>query len=261
MNVNGSVAVVTGAGGGIGAALARRLHAEGAEQVVVCDIDADAAAEVAAEIGGMAEQLDVGNGSAMIAMIGRVQSRLGRIDLFCSNAGITSASGLEADDSVWKRAFDVNVMAHVHAARTVIPGMLERGRGHVVLTASAAGILSQPGDAPYTASKHATVGLAEWIAITYGGQGVGFSVLCPMGVATPMFNNPKPGGDEAAGVVAASGNVLTPEQVADAVVSGIHAERFLILPQPEAATFLSRKVADPDRWLAGMRRLVARSGS
>jgi NAD(P)-dependent dehydrogenase (short-subunit alcohol dehydrogenase family) len=259
MNVKGAVAVVTGAGGGIGAALARKLHAEGAEHVVVCDIDGDAAAAVSEEIGGTAERLDVGNGAAVIAMIGRTQSRLGRIDLYCSNAGITSASGLEAENSVWQQAFDVNVMAHVHAARTVIPGMLERGTGYVVLTASAAGILSQPGDAPYTVTKHATVGLAEWIAITYGGRGVGFSVLCPMGVTTPMFTNPKPGGDEAAGVVAASGNVVTPEQVADAVLDGIHSERFLILPQPEAGTFLQRKATDPDRWLAGMRRLVARS--
>jgi NAD(P)-dependent dehydrogenase (short-subunit alcohol dehydrogenase family) len=259
MNVNGGVVVVTGAGGGIGEALARRFHDEGAEQVVVCDIDGDAAKRAASGIGGVPESLDVGDESAMADLIRRTLARFGRIDLFCSNAGVTAGAGLEAPNADWRRALDVNVMAHVYATRALIPAMLERGSGYIVLTASAAGLLSQPGDAPYTVTKHATVGLAEWLAITYGGNGLGFGVLCPMGVATPMFLHPTEGGTAAANVVAASGGVVTPEQVAEAVVSALHSEKFLILPQPQVSTFWSRKTSDPDRWLAGMRRLVARA--
>lgn len=259
MNIKGAVSVVTGAGGGIGAALSRKLHAEGAEQVVVCDIDGAAAARVAAEISGVPEQLDVADGSAVATVIERTLTRFGRIDLFCSNAGVTGEAGLEAPDVVWERTFAVNVMAHVHAARALVPAMIERGSGYMVLTASAAGVLSQPGDAPYTTSKHATVGLAEWLAITYGGEGIGFGVLCPMGVATPMYLDAREQDIESANVVAASGNVVTPEQVAEAVAAGVHDERFLILPQPEVAKFMVRKATDPDRWLAGMRRLVERS--
>jgi NAD(P)-dependent dehydrogenase (short-subunit alcohol dehydrogenase family) len=259
MKAAGAVVVITGAASGIGASLARRLHAEGASELVLCDIDGDAVRRVADEVGATAEPLDVGDSDAMAELIERTVARCGRIDLFCGNAGITSNGGLEVPDAVWSRMIDVNVMAHVYASRAVVPHMLAHGSGYIVLTASAAGLLSGPGDAAYTVTKHATVALAEWLAITYGDRGIGVSVLCPMGVATPMFLGPQAQGDATAGVVAASGGVVTPEAVADTVVQALDDERFLILPQPEVGSFWSRKTSDPDRWLAGMRRLVARA--
>ncbi len=259
MNVKGAVVVVTGAGSGIGAALARRFSDEEAEHIVLCDIDRNAVTRVADEVGGTAEQLDVGDSFAMGDLIDRTLAQFGRIDLFCGNAGIASESGLETTDAEWDRVFNVNVMAHVYATRALIPSMVNRRSGHILLTASAAGLLSAPGDAPYTVTKHALVGFAEWLAITFGDFGIGVSVLCPMGVATPMFLNAMAEGSASAGVVAASGGVVTPEQVADSVIEALHDQRFLVLPQPEVATFWSRKASDPDRWLAGMRRLTANS--
>lgn len=255
MQIAGSVVVVTGAGSGIGAALARRFRADGAEAVVVADLDATAAERVATEIGGVAEQVDVRDAAAIEALVARTVGRSGRIDLFCSNAGI--ATGLDLDDDpLWQVAFDVHVMAHVHAARAVLPHMLARGRGHLLNTASAAGLLTSPGDAPYTVTKHAAVALAEWIAITYGARGIGVSVLCPMGVATPLLLGPLAEGDPAAQAVAASGEILTPEQVAGVVAAGLAEDRFLILPHPEVGRFWAQKAADPERWLAAMRRML-----
>lgn len=262
MNTSGAAVVITGAGGGIGAAMARAFAAAGAEQVVVADLDGRAAGAVAREIGGVPEQLDVADAPAVEGLVARTVERLGRIDVFCANAGVASETGLDAVDEVWRRAFDVNVMGHVYAARAVIPHMLERGSGYFVTTASAAGLLINPGDAPYTASKHAAVGFAEWLAVTYGGSGVGFSVVCPMGVATPMLLEALKDGAPAARAVADSGTIISPEQVAEAVLAGIADERFLILPHPEVATYWARKAADPARWLSGMRKLAARaSGS
>jgi NAD(P)-dependent dehydrogenase (short-subunit alcohol dehydrogenase family) len=256
MKISGSVAVVTGAGGGIGAALAGRLAAAGAEQVVVADLDGPAARDVAAGFGGVPEQLDVADPAAVAAMIQRTVDRSGRIDIFCANAGVTAELGLDASDEAWQRSFDVNVMGHVYAARTVIPHMLARGGGYFVATASAAGLLTAPGDAPYSATKHAAVGFAEWLAVTYGARGIGVSVVCPMEVATPMLLRPLENGGAAAAAVAASGQIISPGQVAEAVVAGIAEGRFLILPHPEVATYWARKAADPQRWLAGMRRLL-----
>jgi NAD(P)-dependent dehydrogenase (short-subunit alcohol dehydrogenase family) len=259
MKVEGAVVVITGAGSGIGAALARRCHVGGAEQVVVCDIDGDAAKRVAGEFDGVPEALDVSDGYAMTDLIERTVAKFGRIDLFCGNAGIVSEGGLETSDATWTRMFDVNVMAHVFAARAVVPHMVERGRGHILITASAAGLLSAPGDAAYAVTKHAAVGFAEWLSITHGDDGVGVSVLCPMGVATPMFLNSRAQGHSSSGVVAASGTVVTSEYVADVVFDALCDDRFLILPQPEVGTFWARKASDPERWLTGMRRLVSRS--
>jgi NAD(P)-dependent dehydrogenase (short-subunit alcohol dehydrogenase family) len=258
MKIEGAVVVITGAGSGIGAALARRCHVGDAEQVIVCDIDGDAAKRVAGVFGGVPEALDVSDANAVKDLIERTVARYGRIDLFCSNAGIVSEGGLETSDATWTRLFDVNVMAHVFAARAVVPHMLEHGRGHILITASAAGLLSAPGDAAYTVTKHAAVGFAEWLSITHGDDGIGVSVLCPMGVATPMFRKSRAHGHLSTGVVAASGTVVTPEYVTDVVIDALRDERFLILPQPEVATFWSRKTSDPERWLAGMRRLVSR---
>ena len=251
-----AVVVVTGAGSGIGAALARRFAADGARRVVVVDRDLAAAGAVADEIGGVAEQVDVADAAAVSGLVGRTLAREGAIDLFCSNAGIATGVGVEGPDALWQRAFEVNVMAHVHAARAVLPGMLERGRGYLLQTASAAGLLTSPGEAPYTVTKHGAVGFAEWLAVTYGDRGIGVSVLCPMGVATPLLMDPLAAGDPAARAVAASGDIVSPEQVAEVVAAGLAQGRFLLLPHPEVGTFWAQKASDPDRWLAGMRRLL-----
>ncbi|MCU1658253.1 MAG: NADP-dependent 3-hydroxy acid dehydrogenase YdfG [Pseudonocardiales bacterium] len=257
MDLRDQVAVVTGGGSGIGAALARRFVAAGAAAVVVVDRAEDAARAVAAEIGGVAETVDVTDAEAVAALVGRVLDQHGRVDLFCSNAGITTGIGVDDPADLWHRALEVNLMAHVYAARAVLPSMLARGSGYLLNTASAAGLLTSPGDAPYAVSKHGAVAFGEWLSVTYGGRGIGVSVLCPLGVATPLLMDPLAAGRPGALAVAASGAIITPEQVADEVVEAIAAERFLILPHPEVGTFWAQKASDPDRWLAGVRRLVS----
>ena len=258
MDVRNGVAVVTGGGSGIGAALARRFAADGAEHVIVVDRSEDAAHAVADDIGGSAHAVDVADEMAVRALVADVLGRHGRIDLLCSNAGITTGVELDDPDDLWHQALEVNLMAHVYAARAVLPSMLERGRGHLLNTASAAGLLTSPGDAPYAVSKHGAVAFAEWLAVTYGGRGIGVSVLCPLGVATPLLLDPLAQGNAGAQAVAASGTIISAEDVADAVVAGLAAERFLILPHPEVGTFWAQKASDIDRWLAGVQRLVSR---
>jgi NAD(P)-dependent dehydrogenase (short-subunit alcohol dehydrogenase family) len=258
-----AVIVVTGGGRGIGAAMARRFANEGAAGIVVSDVDGSAAELVAksiADTGGTAlgVRTDVTDEADVLRLVERTEAELGPIDLFCSNAGVATGQGLDADIAEWSRAWSVNVLSHVYAARAVVPGMVERGRGYLLNTCSAAGLLSAPGDAPYTATKQAAVAFAEWLALTYGDAGIGVSALCPLGVRTDMLMPGIESGQAAALAVAASGTVLEPEQVADAVVAGLADERFLILPHPEVAEYARRKGADRDRWLAGMRRLVAR---
>jgi NAD(P)-dependent dehydrogenase (short-subunit alcohol dehydrogenase family) len=259
VQIKDAVAVVTGGGSGIGAALARRFAAEGAQRVVVVDRDEAGARAVADEVGGVAEQVDVTDSRAVKDLVDRTLARDGRIDLFCSNAGITTGVGLDDPDDLWQRAIEVNLMAHVYAARAVLPSMLERGQGWLLNTASAAGLLTSPGDAPYAVTKHGAVALAEWLAVTYGSRGIGVSVVCPMGVATPLLMQPLAAGDAGAQAVAASGEIISAEQVADTVLAGLAEERFLILPHPQVGTFWAQKASDPDRWLAGMRRLIDKS--
>jgi NAD(P)-dependent dehydrogenase (short-subunit alcohol dehydrogenase family) len=261
MELKDAVAVVTGAGSGIGAALSRRFAAEGAAAVVVSDRDGAAAGRVAQEIGGTADTTDVTDEAAVAALVERTLAAHGRIDLFCSNAGVFTGGGLEVDTAVWQKVFAVNVLAHVHAARAVLPSMLERGSGYLLNVASAAGLLTTPGDAPYTVTKHGAVAFAEWLAVTYGDRGIRVSAVCPLGVATPLLLDPLEQGGAAASVVAASGEVLTPEDVAQSVVEGLADERFLILPHPEVGTYWAQKAADPDRWLAGLRKLVRKTSS
>lgn len=258
MEIKDAVVVVTGGASGIGAALVRRFHADGARHVVVVDRNLAAATEVAAEVGGVAEQVDVADADAVAALVQRTVDREGRLDVFCSNAGITTGIELDDPDDLWHRALEVNVMAHVYAARAVVPVMLEQGRGYLVNTASAAGLLISPGDAPYSVSKHAAVGFAEHLAVTYGDRGIGVSVVCPLGVSTPLLMDPLAAGDRGAAAVAASGDLITPEVVADAVLTAMAEDRFLVLPHPEVGTFWAQKASDPDRWLKGLRRLVAR---
>lgn len=250
MEVGGKVAVVTGGGSGIGRALARRFAAEGA-RVVVADITG--AEAVADEIGGLAVTADVSVEADVAGLVERTESDVGPIDLFCSNAGIAVLGGPEVPDREWQRIWEINVLGHVYAARAVVPRMIERGGGYLLNTASAAGLLTQLGSAPYSATKHAAVALAEWLAITYGDQGIKVSVLCPQGVRTAMT---APLGDDG-GVVGVDG-MMEPDEVAEAVVAGLAAEAFLILPHPEVAEYVRRKADDYDRWIAGMRRLQAR---
>ncbi len=257
MRVRDAVVVITGGGSGIGAALARRCAAERAEAVVVADLDAAAGATIAREVGGVAETVDVTVEDEVAGLVGRTLARFGRIDLLCSNAGLATGGGVDAPNADFQLTFDVHVMAHVYAARHVLPSMLERGSGYLLNTASAAGLLSAPGDAPYTISKHAAVAFAEWLSLHYADRGIGVSVLCPMGVLTPLLEKPLAEGDRAARAVAASADLVTSEHVADVVVTSLTREQFLILPHPQVGRFWKQKASDPQRWLAGMRRLTA----
>ena len=254
MQLNGRVVVITGAGNGIGAAMARRFHAEGTEALVLADLDGAAVARVADDLGARAATVDVADGDQVTDLVESTIRDHGRVDLFCANAGIGVFGGVEVDDDGWQRSWDVNVMAHVHAARALLPDWLERGEGYLLHTASAAGLLTNVGTAPYSVTKHAVVGLAEWLSMTHGDAGVKVSCLCPMGVRTNMLDG---GRDVSAGAVVVSQGVIEPEDCAEAVVAGLADERFLILPHPEVADFFLRKATDHDRWLAGMRRLQA----
>ena len=258
------IAVVTGGGHGIGRALCRRLAADGAK-VVVADIEAEAARDVANEIGGIAREIDVSDESAMIAMVAEVEREHGAIDMFISNAGVgygdgesgavSAEGGQNPVDDRWERCWAINVMAQVYAARAMVPRMLERGAGHLINIASAAGLLSQIGDAAYSATKHASVGFTESLAINYGDDGINVSVVCPQAVATRMIGIEDDsdsmdggfGGNEIDGI-------LRPEEVADMIVDQALEGRFLILTHPQVTTYLGRKAADYDRWVGGMRR-------
>lgn len=257
MDIKDKVVVVTGGAEGIGAGLSRAFAKAGASVVVVADRNGDGAAAVAKEIGGEAVTLDVSDGAAVAAMVADIEARHGRIDLFCSNAGVGDGdpdkqNAASSPDAIWQRAWGVNVMAHVYAARAVTPGMAKRGEGYILNTVSAAGLLSQIGGAVYSTTKHAAIGFAESLAITHGDQGIKVSVLCPQGVDTAML---RAGGDNQPQNL---DGVLTPDQVAQSVIEGLAAERFLILPHPEVLTYMQRKATDYDRWLGGMRRLRAK---
>jgi NAD(P)-dependent dehydrogenase (short-subunit alcohol dehydrogenase family) len=258
MELRDKVAVVTGGGNGIGRALAQRFVAERAKGVAVVDLDADAAAAVAEALGPTAVAIaaNVAVEADVVHAVERVEKELGPVDLFCSNAGIGGGDGIEALDEVWQQVWQVNLMAHVYAARAVLPSMLARGEGYLLNTASAAGLLTNLGNAPYSVTKHGAVALAEWLAITYGDQGIKVSCLCPQGVRTNMLLGAA--ADDIAGASVLAEGAIEPEDVAEAVIQGLAAERFLILPHPEVADYLRRKADDPDRWLAGMRRLQAR---
>lgn len=262
MELSGRTFVVTGGASGIGKAMAERFAREAAHGIVVADLDGEGAERVASELPAQAigVQCDVSDDAAVGDLIARAEDEFGQIDVFCANAGIGTGSGLDVSDDVWKRVLDVNLLAHVYAARRLVPGWVERGEGYFVSTASAAGMLSQIGDVTYAVSKHGAVAFAEWLAITYGDQGLRVSCLCPMGVDTPLVR----GGLELEGpeglgarIVAASGELLPPEQVADDVVAAMREERFFILPHPVVGEYYRRKGDDHGRWLAGMRRLQA----
>jgi len=252
MQIKDQVVVVTGGAHGIGRAMCRRFAAEGARGVVVADLDGAAAGEVAQEIGGLAVRTDVSVATDLQMLVAKAEQKFGPVDLFCSNAGIETGGSIDAPDDAWQRIWQINVMGHVYGARAVLPSMLARGRGYLLQTASAAGLLTQMSSAPYSATKHAAVGLADWLAITYGDAGIKVSCLCPLGVRTNMLM----GTEDPIAVFLRQG-AIDPEQVAQAVVDGLVREDFLILPHPEVAEFFRRKADDYDRWLRGMKRLRA----
>jgi len=258
MELQGKNVVVTGAGRGIGEALARAFHAEGARLVIADLQGADAVAATLDGAVGMAA--DVSTEAGNKALIEAATEVLGPIDLFFANAGVGMGTGVvETDEDAWETSFAVNVNAHRWAAKHLLPMWLERGEGYFCSTASAAGLLIQIGSGPYTVSKRAAVAFAEFMAITYGDQGIKVSCLCPQGVNTDMLTGG--GSDELSLETVRAQGVIEPEDVADAVIAGLADERFLILPHPEVATYAQRRAGDPDRWLAGMRRLQARIGS
>jgi NAD(P)-dependent dehydrogenase (short-subunit alcohol dehydrogenase family) len=244
--------VVTGAGSGIGAALARRFAACGA-RVVVNDIDAAAAAAVAASCGGIAVPGDAASAGGVAALLAGAREALGEIDIYCANAGIVRTGGPEAPDADWDASWEVNVMAHVRAARLLIGPWLERGSGHLICTVSAAGLLTMPGTAPYSVTKHAALSFAEWMAVTYAHRGLTVQAICPLGVRTGMLD-----GTDAAAEAVLGDTVIQPEAVADAVLAGIADGRFLILPHPEVAQMYAGRATETDRWLRGMSKLQRR---
>ncbi len=273
MDINGKVAVVTGGASGIGRALCLALAERGAGAVVVADVDGGGAAQTVAAIeaaghSALGVPADMSKEDDVKALVARAEDAFGRIDLFCSNAGIIVDGGVEVADAAWSRIWAINVQSHVFAARALLPGMLARGEGYLVITASAAGLLTELGSAPYSVTKHAAVGLAEWLSITYGDQGLRVSCLCPQAVRTNLTAtshrevSEMPAERTGLGTPQASmDGVLTAEDVAACVLEAIGDERFLILPHPEVTMYEQRRAGDRDRWLRGMRRLQARLGT
>ena len=258
MELAGKVCVVTGGAGGIGLALGTRFAEEGAAGVVLCDIDEQRVEDAAASLPfgvGVGIAGDVTVPATHQRLVETAEARFGPVDLYCSNAG-TGGANVDDDLEQWDLIWKVNTLAHVLAARAVLPSMLERGDGYLLQTASAAGLLINLGDAAYTATKHAAVGLAEWLSATYRHRGIKVSCLCPMGVDTDMLRRASEGVSGA--VVTGAGGVLPPATVAGHVVDALRDERFLVLPHPEVTEFQRRKVDDPDGWLAGMNRVLQR---
>lgn len=270
MEISGTSAVVTGAAGGIGAAVAQRLLEGGAGLVVVSDLDGtrlDATADRLAEVAGRdrvaAVPGDASDARVIDAMLAAARGRTGEVDLFVANAGIGDGLGLDADDAQWSQVMEINLMAHVRAARALVPGWVQRGSGYFVSTASAAGLLTQIGSATYTASKHAALAFAEWLAVTYGDHGVGVSCLCPMGVDTDLLRSGMGGDDggrRAIAAVTGAGAVLDPLTVADDLLAAVAQGRFLVLPHREVGEMAVHKSADRERWIAGMQRYARSLG-
>ncbi len=248
MKLKDRIIVVTGAAGGIGRAMAIRFAQEEARKVICVDIDGDGAIETASQINGIGRKVDVTQEDQIKSLIDDIETNEGPIDLFCSNAGILMKGGPEVSNDEWQRIWEINVMSHIITARHIVPRMKERGEGYLLNTASAAGLLSQVGSAPYAVTKHAAVGFAEWLALTYGDDGIKVSVLCPQAVRSAMTKGNEEG-------VASLDGLMEPEPVAEACVKAIEEETFLVLPHPEVLGYMRRKTDNYDRWIGGMRKL------
>jgi NAD(P)-dependent dehydrogenase (short-subunit alcohol dehydrogenase family) len=267
VDLKGRVAVVTGGASGIGRAMCLAFARHGAAAVVVADIDGDGAKQVAADVESigppsLSVDVDVSDAGSVLALVEHSEKAFGPIDLFCANAGILVVGGIDVPDEQWDRAWNVNVKSHIYAARAVLPSMMARGEGYLLHTASAAGLLTQLGAAPYSVSKHAVVSLAEWMSITYADAGIKVSCLCPQAVRTDLAANSGLGRPAARPTSAAAGSsqaardgVLEPDDVAEVVIAGLADERFLILPHAEVETYERRRAEDRERWLRGMRRV------
>ncbi|OIQ44802.1 MAG: short-chain dehydrogenase [Roseobacter sp. MedPE-SW] len=253
MDIKGSCIVITGAAQGIGKGLAQKFSDLGAAHVICADIDLEGAKETAAHIGGVALHLDAAREDSIKALIETVEDTIAPIDLFCSNAGILTMGGFEVSNDEWQKIWDINVMSHVWAARHLVPRMMNRGGGYMLNTASAAGLLNQIGAAPYGVTKHAAVGFAEWLAITYGDQGLGVSVLCPQAVRSEMTR----GFEDS---VASLDGMLEPDLVADFCVKAIENNEFLVLPHPQVKDYMQAKASNYGRWITGMQKLRQRFG-
>ena len=253
MEVRDKVVVVTGAANGIGRALAKRFSEEGAGKIIIADLDQQGLKRVETETGAESFTTDVAREADIKQLIELCERKYGGIDLLCNNAGIGVNGGPEVSNEDWQKIWEINVMAHVYAARAAIPGMLRRGSGYILNTASAAGLLSQIGSAPYAVTKHAAVSFAEWLAITYGDRGLKVSVLCPQAVRTAMT------ADDPHGVASVDG-MIEPEQVSEAVVATLKNESFLVLPHPKVLDYMQRKSGDYDRWIRGMKKLQTSYG-
>jgi NAD(P)-dependent dehydrogenase (short-subunit alcohol dehydrogenase family) len=264
MDLEGRTVVVTGAAGGIGGALVRALNERGARSVIAADLDGGGVERLSEELGAaqvMARVLDVTDEQATRALVEEVETSVGEIDVWFANAGLATGSGPEAPDEDWDRQWRVNVMSHVYAARALLPGWIERGDGHLVTTASMAGLLTTVGDAAYSATKHAAVGFAEWLAFTYAGRGVRVSCICPGAVDTAMLRAGAEGDAAKASAVIGGGDVLAPEQAAERILEGLQQDLFLILTHPEMHEFVVGKAQDPERWIRGMAKLWSRAQS
>lgn len=251
MDLNGKIIIITGAAGGIGAALAKRFDRQSPHALLLLDLDLEPLRQLATELSCANVETgvcDVTDPDAIGIYVKNIEARYGRIDLFCANAGVFIPGGVDAAAEIWQRSLQVNLMSHIYAAQACLPGMLARGSGYFLHTISAAGLLSQIGSAPYAVSKHGALGFAEWLAITHGVQGIGVTALCPQGVATPMLN-----AIDNFGSVASDG-LLSAEAVADCAALAIAEEKFLALPHPRVRDYFRRKAEDHDRWIAGMQR-------
>lgn len=249
MNLKDKVVVITGAGSGIGQAIARRIHRESPRGMVIADLDPTGIERLSREITATPIEVDVSSEADNQRLVETASQLFGPIDLFCANAGIAFMGNEQTDSAEWERMWQVNAMSHVYAAKHLIPGWISRGEGYFLSTASAAGLLTNLKAAQYSVTKHAAVAFSEWLAVTYGEQGVKVSCLCPMGVDTPLLDV------DSEFRMLLEPDAIAPEQVADAVVAGLADEKFLILPHPEVARYLQNKANDYDRWIAGMQKL------
>lgn len=253
MQLQDKIVVITGAGSGIGKALVKRFAQEGTRAIVGVDLNAETAQRTADELGCIPMTADVAREEDIVRVIEDTEANIGPIDLFCSNAGVGAGESEQSPNDQWQFCWDVNVMSHVFTARHMVPRMVARGGGHLMNTASAAGLLNQLGGAAYGTTKHAAVGFAEWVAMTYKHEGINVSVLCPQAVRTAMTDN-----NTNATQAASTDGMMEPDELADIVVEHLERDAFLILTHDEVKTYMQRKAADYDRWIGGMNRLLRR---